>query len=376
MEMMKPASPEELASLLRDAAQSGTTVELVGNGSKQRAGGAVARAAKRITTSALDQVLIYEPKDLTVSVGAGMSYARFTAMLAKDGYMVPLDPPFASQATLGGVLACNSSGPRRRLFGTARDVVIGMKFATTEGKIVQSGGMVVKNVAGLDMSKLLIGSLGTLAAIATVNFKLMPLSEATRSFLFSFSDPSQALALRDRILQSVLQPAAVDLLNPQAARECGRDGWLMAIATAGNTKVLHRYQQEFAGAETIEGENERTFWQTVQEYPSRFLASQPEGAIVRHSFTLRDLKSAIVKLPGAVIARAANGVCYSYHSDSAQAAAALSIGRTVMEYGPSSRSRDLLMWPQIDSGFPIMQRVKAMFDPNNVLNPGRLYGRI
>jgi FAD/FMN-containing dehydrogenase len=126
----------------------------------------------------------------------------------------------------------------------------------------------------------------------------------------------------------------------------------------------------------LEGDAERSFWQTVQEYPSRFLESQPEGAIVRHSFTLRDLKDAAGKLPGAVIARSANGVCYSCHAEIAQAKRAMEIGKTVMEYGPASRTASLIMWPQVDSGFPTMQRIKAMFDPKNVLNPGRLYGRI
>jgi glycolate oxidase FAD binding subunit len=375
MEMMTPQRAEDLADCLRDAAGSGKIVELLGNGTKQRAGGPIA-AGLRISTAGLAQVLQYEPKDLTVSVGAGMLYSDFTAMLAKDGYMVPLDPPFAKRATLGGVIASNSSGPRRRLYGTARDVVIGMKFATTEGKLVQTGGMVVKNVAGLDMGKLLIGSLGTLAAIAVVNFKLMPLPEATRSFLFSYANPADAFAQRDRILQSVMQPAAVDLLNPQASRELNRQGWLLAIATAGNARVLERYKQELAGSELLDGEAERSFWETVQEYPSRFLESQPDGAIVRHSFTLRDLKGAIGKLPGAVIARSANGVCYSYHPESAQAKRALEMGSTVMEYGPASRTAGVTMWPRVDSGFPTMQRIKAMFDPKNVLNPGRLYGRI
>ena len=88
--------------------------------------------------------------------------------------MIPLDPPFAQDATVGGVLAANQSGPRRRGYGTARDMVIGMTFATLEGKLIQTGGMVVKNVAGLDMAKMMIGSFGTLAAIATVNFRVHP----------------------------------------------------------------------------------------------------------------------------------------------------------------------------------------------------------
>ena len=88
-------------------------------------------------------------------------------------------------ATVGGMVAANISGARRRLYGTARDLVIGMKFATLDGKLVQSGGMVVKNVAGLDMGKLMIGSFGTLAAIASVNFKLQPRPAVARTILFS-----------------------------------------------------------------------------------------------------------------------------------------------------------------------------------------------
>ena len=93
-------------------------------------------------------------------------------------------------------------------------MVIGMRFATLEGKLVQSGGMVVKNVAGLDMAKLMIGSFGTLAAIAVVNFKLMPMPEVERSFLLPFDSAAAAIAARNRVLAGALQPAAVDLLNP------------------------------------------------------------------------------------------------------------------------------------------------------------------
>src|SRR5207247_11264310 len=109
---------------------------------------------------------------------------------------------------VGAVVSRNCSGPRRRLYGTARDLVIGMTFATVEGKLVKSGGMVVKNVAGLDMGKLMIGSFGTLAAIAVVNFKLQPMPQVERLFLMSFDHLDAAVAARDRILKSALQPAA------------------------------------------------------------------------------------------------------------------------------------------------------------------------
>src|SRR6185503_8908022 len=117
----------------------------------------------------------------------------------------------------------------RRGYGTARDLVIGMEFATLEGKLVRSGGMVVKNVAGLDMGKLMIGSFGTLAAIAVVNFKLLPAPEVERSFLLPFDSLASAIAGRNRILASPLQPAAIDLLNPMAGRTVGNPAWLLAI---------------------------------------------------------------------------------------------------------------------------------------------------
>ncbi|MCC6341266.1 MAG: FAD-binding oxidoreductase [Bryobacterales bacterium] len=376
MEILKPGSPEELAAMLGEAGAAGRTVELFGNGSKHRAGGAAAAAQTRISLSGLDQVLMYEPRDLTVSVGAGMPYWRFTEMLARDGYMVPLDPPFAAQATVGGVVAANSSGPRRRLFGTARDLVIGMKFATIEGKLAQSGGMVVKNVAGLDMGKLLIGSLGTLGAMAVLNFKLIPLPAASRTFLFEYSILKEAIALRDRILHGVLQPVAMDLLNPAAGRGLGRKGWLVAIGVSGNEAVLRRYTRELAGAEAVEGEAERSFWDYVREFTPRFLEGRPDGVMVRSSLTLSAMEAGLEQLPGAVVARAGNGVCYSHCENVPEARRALETGRSVMEYGPVSRDSSLIMWPQVDSGFPIMQRIKQMLDPKNLLNPGRFHGRL
>src|SRR6185295_2657942 len=130
---------------------------------------------------------------------------ELTRMLGENRQMVPLDPPFAATASVGGVVASNSNGPRRRLYGTARDLVIGMQFATLEGKLVNSGGMVVKNVAGRDMGKLMIGSFGTLAAIAVVNFKLAPMPEVESSILLPFPTLEAAGQARSRILQGQLQ---------------------------------------------------------------------------------------------------------------------------------------------------------------------------
>ena len=154
MPAFEPTSDTELAKCLLEAAQAHLPIHL----------------GKTITTRAMTRVLQYEPRDLTISVEAGTRYAELKRLLAADGLMIPLDPPWSDSVTVGGVISANLSGPRRRLYGTARDLVIGMRFATVDGSLVDTGGMVVKNVAGLDMAKMLIGSFGTLAAIASVNF--------------------------------------------------------------------------------------------------------------------------------------------------------------------------------------------------------------
>jgi glycolate oxidase FAD binding subunit len=203
--VLAPSNSAELAEALRDAAAAGRTIALAGGSTKRHMAGPVEPADVTVTTMSLRGVLQYEPRDLTISVGAGLSWGEFTRLLAENRQMVPLDPPFADGATVGGVISANCSGPRRRLYGTARDVVIGMTFATLEGKLVKSGGMVVKNVAGLDMAKLMIGSFGTLAAIAVVNFKVQPMPEVERSFLLPFDSLAAAIAARNAILKGQLQ---------------------------------------------------------------------------------------------------------------------------------------------------------------------------
>ena len=147
MEFLNPETPEQLAEALLSSASAGQPITLGGAFTKNGMAGPLPDLGVKISTARLNRVLKYEPRDLTVSVEAGMPYMELTRILAANGQMIPLDPPFSADSTVGGVLAANTCGPRRRLYGTPRDMVIGMKFATVEGKLVQAGGMVVKNVA-------------------------------------------------------------------------------------------------------------------------------------------------------------------------------------------------------------------------------------
>ena len=210
--ILRPETPEQLAETLHNAATHHRTIRLGGCFSKDRLGGEVTLADTTASTCSMRRVLQYEPHDLTISVEAGIPFRELEKLLASNRQMLPLDPPWP-ESTVGGVVAANLSGPRRRLYGTARDMIIGMTFATLEGKLIRSGGNVVKNVAGLDMAKLMVGSFGTLAAIAVVNFKVFPMPEGSRTFVMNFTTAAEAFAERDRILRGVLQPSAIDIVN-------------------------------------------------------------------------------------------------------------------------------------------------------------------
>jgi len=369
--MIVPGSADELAEALVSAQHNHQTIQLCGNSTKDRMGGPISPADVQISTAKLNRVLQYEPNDLTISVQAGITYRELSSVLAEHRQMVPLDPPFSDNATMGGIVAANASGPRRRLYGTARDMVIGMTFLTLEGKLIRSGGMVVKNVAGLDMGKLMIGSFGTLAPIAVINFRLHPMPAATRTFVQEFVRVAEVIAARDKVLKSQLQPAAIDIVKSTA-------GYDLMIQAGGSTAVLNRYTREVEGARVVEGGAEQPLWDRVREFTPQFLREHENGVVVRISCTLTEVGRVLEALPAPALARAGSGVCYGYFSQvgDLRHIGDLYRGKSVVEFAPQSVREAAELWPDPGSDFAMMKKVKEMFDPQYLLNRGRLYGRI
>jgi glycolate oxidase FAD binding subunit len=386
MSCVTPTSAEDLAAQLREAAAAHSTISVFGNDSKRSGGGPVLPSDVRISTAGLRRVLQYEPRDLTISVEAGMPFAQLQALLAENGQMIALDPPFSSRATIGGVVAANASGPMRRGYGTARDLAIGMSFAMLDGHVVKTGGMVVKNVAGLDMGKLLIGSFGTLAVMTSINFRLHSLPPNSRTYLFTYTGLPAAIERRDRILKSVLQPIALDLISPTASARFDRRGYVLALRAVGSPAVLARYSRELSDAEELTGDQEAEFWQSVREFAPDFLERQPEGVVLRVSTTLKELAALVSRVPGACISRAASGVTYVYLSSWASGASLWKAAAEhhwviAAEFAPGEVRRSMPLWQLPAPGpgvaaFAMMEKVKHMFDPDNLLNRLRLYGRI
>jgi glycolate oxidase FAD binding subunit len=369
--MIVPGSADELADVVGSAQQNHQTIHLCGNSTKDRMGGPIAAADVQISTAKLNRILQYEPNDLTISVEAGITYRELSSVLAEHRQMVPLDPPFSQEATVGGIVAANASGPRRRLYGTARDMVIGMTFLTLEGKQIRSGGMVVKNVAGLDMGKLMIGSFGTLAPVTVINFRLHPMPAATRTFVREFLRAAEAIAARDKILKSQLQPAAIDIVK-------SAEGYDLMIQAGGSAAVLDRYSSEMGSARVVEGAEEEALWAKIREFTPQFLREHEKGLVMRISCTLSEVGRVLEALPAGAIARAGSGVCYGYYPQVGDLRQDLyhNAGKSVVEFAPQDVRETAELWPDPGSDFAMMKKVKEMFDPQYLLNRGRLYGRI
>lgn len=372
MRVENPATPAQLADLLQHCQNNRQRIEISGARTKVRMGGPVVDADIRIETKALNRVLAYNPRDLTISVEAGIRYADLTAALAEHRQFLPIEPPFSGEATIGGVLATHSSGYRRRLFGTVRDLVIGMQFATLEGKIVQSGGMVVKNVAGLDFAKLLTGSFGTLACITVVNFKLMPHPAGARTFLYQNVSAREVFSRRDALLKSVLQPSGLDILNPAAAQRIGLEAqWSLLVEALGSDTVLARYQKELPEYSVIGNE----IWLRVRDFTPAWLADYQEAHVVRLCCQLMEMESRMCALPSdsAAIGRGGNGIVYAHSPGTADLPAG---AKGLIDFSPAARPVKERLWPSPGNDFFLMEKIKQHFDPQALLNPGRLYGRI
>ena len=349
-------------------------------------GGPVRPAEVLVSTRGLRRVLQYEPNDLTISVEAGMLFADLQKLLGNNGQMIALDPPFSAQATIGGIVAANSSGPMRRLFGTARDLIIGMQFATLEGRLVRTGGMVVKNVAGLDMGKLMIGSFGTLAVISSLNFRLHPIPEQTCTFLLSFPDLDSIVEKRDLIARSILRPIALEIVSPPAAARLGASGYILAVRVSGSAAVLARYARELGGGERLTETAEADWWNCIACFPAEFVRRQPNGVVLRVSTRLTEIQTLLRLVSGPCISHAGSGVTYAYLTSwqalPALWQAAVQNGwSAAVEFAPEEKRASDELWllgasPARANAFAIMKKVKQMFDPNNLLNRSRLYGRI
>ena len=393
--LVEPADAAETAAALRAAGDAGEAVVVFGGGTLQRAANAPARYDVAFSTKRLTALHDYDPHDLTAGVGAGMTVAELQRTLAQHRQFLPLDAPFAQQATVGGTLAAGWAGPRRAAYGRPRDLLIGATVALANGTLASSGGMVVKNVTGYDMGKLYVGSHGTLGAIVRANFKVLPAPAVRRLAIAPFDEE-----LRERAFAHAtdvrLEPVA--LLMIDGFREAAGPAHPRLVALLeGSEAVVDRATRELRSAlgaagiaETrlLDGDDAARAFQSVLDayaardgevsltllargLPSEAAArAQRVRAGIRRAETIADLRT------GDVVVRVRETVATSADEDAPPVDRMVRdlLGHaTVLSSGSATRAD---AWGEAPATLSTMRALKAQFDPQGVLAPGRFVGGI
>ena len=209
--LLTPATGLEVAAALRHASDARESIVIRGAGTKSDWGRPAGRVDAVLEMRGLNRLIEHQHGDMTATIEAGATLGDVNRALAQHGQWLPLDPPHAEAATIGGILATNDSGPLRHRYGTPRDLVIGIQLATTDGVLSQAGGRVVKNVAGYDLGKLITGSFGSLAAIVSATFKLSPLPAASKTLRLDVPDAAALAHVVRTVMASQLEPIVFEL---------------------------------------------------------------------------------------------------------------------------------------------------------------------
>lgn len=412
--IVSPGTIDEVSKIVAYANEHRLAIIPRGNGTKMGIGGIPKKADLVLCTGRLNRITDRDCDNLTLSVESGVTLNEVQNDLEGRGYFLPLDPPFTDKATLGGIVATNSSGPKRLLYGTARDLITGIKAVFPNGDIVISGGKTVKNVSGYDMVKLLIGSLGTLGIICEITFNLLPLPEKKWTFLVPFPTLDEAYGFVHEIISSQLLPASVDLLNATAAQKIKypvpsqKGKYLVAIGLEGIAEAVKRQISETKdmgkkrGALDVVSLNSQghgDFWTGIRDF-TRELAKDTPNLILLKSNVLISKSGELLRsyekitddlgMECAFINRCGNGILYSHvlvgeDLDSKVDSLVELIGQFTseasqyegnlgVEASPPSVKERVDVWGKPRGDYRIMHRIKEGIDPAGTLNPGRFIG--
>jgi glycolate oxidase FAD binding subunit len=367
---------DELVDALRGAADAGRSVRFRGGGTKL-SWGLAPEPELELSTAGLDRIVEHNVGDLTAVLEPGVPLERAQAAFAEEGQMLSLDPP-AGAATVGGIVAAADSGPLRSRYGAARDLVVGMTVALSDGTVARSGGNVIKNVAGYDLAKLFSGSLGTLGAILELSVRLHPLPRATASAAAGSNDPDVLGRAALALSHSPLEHMGLDL------RYGGGDGAvLMRFGGAEARKQADAAVRalEDAGIDGSVVEDDAEAWERQREGQR-----SPDGTVVRVSAVQTELPRVMRAAEGVgarLVGRVPLGLCWLKLEERTPEEAQAAVERLRAELAPHAcavlDAPDALRgkldsWGPRDPGnVELMRRVKERFDPAGVCNPGALF---
>ncbi|HLM81440.1 MAG TPA: FAD-binding oxidoreductase [Terriglobales bacterium] len=384
---IEPGNPEEVAGALKIATGAGLQVVPRGGATQMGWGNPPRSGDLILSTRRLNRVVEHAWGDMTATVEAGCTFQQLQQTLAEHGQRLALDPLWPDQATIGGILATNESGPLRVRFGGLRDLIIGITLALPDGTLAKSGGKVVKNVAGYDLPKLATGSLGTLGIITQAIFRLHPIPRESRTLSFSNTDSGTMNAVVLAIQDCNMVPTGVQV---RAGSSSTPEIDLRFEGTAAGCEAqIEQTLRIASGARRIESPadvwNARsTLWSGAE--PSVVCKFSLLPAELGTFLTLIRKSSEPLQLPWRLVAQAV-GVGY-LRLEGNDTGALLSVlqdlrknletrgGSLVILRCPLEIKSKMDVWGSAGDALALMRSIKAQFDPTGVLNPGRFIGGI
>ncbi len=406
-----PPSAQQTAEVLRYASHERLAVIPCRNATKLSIGNPPRDYDIALCMKEMNRVWHYEPEDLTISAEPGMKFGDFQHFVGRHGLWLPLNPPGGASASLGGIVATNASGSYRCFYGTPRDMALGVKVATTEGKVVKAGGRVVKNVAGYDLTKLMIGSFGTLGVIVEMSFKLFPRPTERATFVLTAGTLEKAREIRRALQLSPIRPLRAALLDAsymeflkesEHLKECG-GGCEIWIEVGGSERVVGRCSSELkqialrANETFREQERNSTMagvWSRIDDSYSGVRANTDDW-LLRVSMAVSAVEEYMIRANRDQLrpehfwrcwAEPLGGIVHLWLHPHPEPAGFEEVihnlrrlgeelgGSLVVEIAPFAGKAKVDAWGTIGDDFEVMRKLKDAFDPNHILSPGRFVG--
>lgn len=412
--MVQPENTEQVIAVLRVCNEQDWVIVPFGGGTRQHVGLLPERVDVVLSTERLNAIEVYDPGDLTISLQSGVKVANTARVCCEHQQVLPIDA--SAGATIGGAMATAASGPLRTGFGGLRDFCIGLSFITGDGASGRGGGRVVKNVAGYDLMKLMIGSYGSLGVIVSANFKLFPAPQQTMTFICEFKTPSEISRFRDRLLKSPLSPLCGEIISPLAL-DCLSDAeprdpdswapnfsgdrsecnWRVALRFSGSDRVLTRCRQELASCvvRDLVSVDEDDLWTKLREFELRVIKRHRNAMIFQVDVSIAESEAALTtaqesatdhNFTTAVIGRVMLGSLMIAFLPLAidppsvtQFAGAASTFRSrlartssaIVLRCPREAKQHFDVWGSTPTDLELMQKIKRALDPKGILNRGR-----
>jgi glycolate oxidase FAD binding subunit len=381
--VVEPGSVEETSELMKLAAREELVVAPRGGRTKMHLGDPPTSLDLIVSTARMNEIIEHVPGDQVVRVQAGIKLEELQDHLSGSNQMLAVDPPERG-ATIGGIVAANSSGPRRYRYGTIRDLIIGITVVLHDGTVAKAGSKVVKNVAGYDLSKLFTGSLGTLGIIATANFRLHPIPEAARTVAVEVESPQAARGAAQAIVHSQVEASAVELHWSEKTR-------LLTVLVESIPAGVEAKAETASFLLRPFGEVRELSNEEVEHLPA------DDEVVVKIAAPPADLAEVLGSVLGAAERRgltqprltghAASGVTFVALSGEEEEAHALFVeevreiwvrrgGSVTLQRAPLALKNRVGTWDNGGDYLGLIRRVKEKFDPRGGLNPGRFVGGI